>query len=194
MRGEIKRLCQRLGATTLYVTHDQAEAMTMADLVAVMREGELQQLAPPDEIYDRPANRFVAAFVGNPPMNVLTARSSTMTASVSRAPRCRSTPARRGACLPAGVAELGIRPEDVQPAEPGSPGRSPARSTWSSRWATRRSSTCASATSALDAARRAADSPRRSARRSASTVDPADACFFDAARSTVVHRAPNKGR
>ena len=60
MRGEIKRLQKRLGTTTLYVTHDQAEALTMADLVAVMREGELQQLAPPDEIYDRPANRFVA--------------------------------------------------------------------------------------------------------------------------------------
>ncbi len=71
MRGEIKRLCQRLGATTLYVTHDQAEALTMADLVAVLREGELQQVAPPDEIYDRPANRFVATFVGNPPMNLL---------------------------------------------------------------------------------------------------------------------------
>src|SRR3954449_4487270 len=71
MRGEIKRLQKRLGTTTLYVTHDQAEAMTMADLVAVLRDGELQQLAPPDEIYDRPANRFVAAFVGNPPMNIL---------------------------------------------------------------------------------------------------------------------------
>ena len=71
MRGEIKRLCHRLGATTLYVTHDQAEALTMADLVAVLREGELQQVAPPNEIYERPANQFVATFVGNPPMNVL---------------------------------------------------------------------------------------------------------------------------
>ena len=73
MRGEIKRLCHRLGATTLYVTHDQAEALTMADLIAVMRDGELQQLAPPHEIYDRPANTFVATFVGSPPMNLLTA-------------------------------------------------------------------------------------------------------------------------
>ena len=73
MRGEIKRLCHRLGATTLYVTHDQAEALTMADLVAVLREGELQQVAPPDEIYDRPANHFVATFVGSPPMNLLRA-------------------------------------------------------------------------------------------------------------------------
>ena len=71
MRGEIKRLCHRLGATTLYVTHDQAEALTMADLIAVLRDGELQQVAPPDEIYDRPANRFVALFVGSPAMNFL---------------------------------------------------------------------------------------------------------------------------
>ena len=70
MRGEIKRLCQRLGATTLYVTHDQVEALTMADLIAVMSAGELQQLASPGEIYERPANRFVATFVGNPPMNI----------------------------------------------------------------------------------------------------------------------------
>jgi len=56
MRGEIKRLCQRLGATTLYVTHDQAEALTMADLIAVMSAGELQQLASPDDIYQMPAN------------------------------------------------------------------------------------------------------------------------------------------
>ncbi len=90
MRGEIKRLCHRLGATTLYVTHDQAEALTMADLVAVMREGELQQVAPPEEIYDRPANRFVATFVGNPPMNVLRAGCRRRRAADRRARRCRS--------------------------------------------------------------------------------------------------------
>src|SRR4030095_3366901 len=73
MRGEIKRLCHRLGATTISLTHDQAEDLTMADLVAVMRQGELQQLAPPTDVYERPANRFVALFVGNPPMNVLQA-------------------------------------------------------------------------------------------------------------------------
>ncbi|TGS35858.1 ATP-binding cassette domain-containing protein, partial [Mesorhizobium sp. M1D.F.Ca.ET.184.01.1.1] len=53
MRGEIKRLCQRLSATTIYVTHDQVEALTMADLVAVMHGGELQQMAPPIDIYDQ---------------------------------------------------------------------------------------------------------------------------------------------
>src|SRR5919197_5872142 len=71
MRGELKRLQKRLAATTIYVTHDQAEATTMADLVAVMHDGVLEQLGPPLEIYDRPATRFVATFVGSPPLNVL---------------------------------------------------------------------------------------------------------------------------
>ncbi|HSD04060.1 MAG TPA: ABC transporter ATP-binding protein [Gaiellales bacterium] len=71
MRAEIKRLQRDLGTTTVYVTHDQVEAMTMADLVAVMRNGRLQQLAPPGEVYARPANLFVARFCGSPPMNVL---------------------------------------------------------------------------------------------------------------------------
>ena len=71
MRIEIKRLQRELGVTTLYVTHDQIEAMTMADLIAVMRDGRLQQLATPAELYARPANLFVARFCGSPPMNVL---------------------------------------------------------------------------------------------------------------------------
>src|SRR5216117_3979373 len=71
MRGELKRLQKRLAATTIYVTHDQAEATTMADVVAVMHDGLLEQLGPPLEIYDRPATRFVATFVGSPPLNVL---------------------------------------------------------------------------------------------------------------------------
>jgi multiple sugar transport system ATP-binding protein len=71
MRAEIKRLQKDLGTTTVYVTHDQVEAMTMADLVAVMRNGRLQQLAPPGEVYAHPANLFVARFCGSPPMNVL---------------------------------------------------------------------------------------------------------------------------
>ncbi|MBX5469212.1 MAG: ABC transporter ATP-binding protein [Thermoleophilaceae bacterium] len=71
MRVEIKRLQRELGVTTLYVTHDQIEAMTMADLIAVMRDGALQQLATPAELYERPANLFVARFCGSPPMNVL---------------------------------------------------------------------------------------------------------------------------
>jgi multiple sugar transport system ATP-binding protein len=71
MRVEIKRLQRELGVTTLYVTHDQIEAMTMADLIAVMRDGHLQQLATPAELYARPVNLFVARFCGSPPMNIL---------------------------------------------------------------------------------------------------------------------------
>ena len=69
MRSEIKRLQIELGITSIYVTHDQVEAMTMADRVAVMKDGKLQAFSPPDELYDRPKTLFVAGFVGNPPMN-----------------------------------------------------------------------------------------------------------------------------
>jgi multiple sugar transport system ATP-binding protein len=71
MRGELKRLQHQLGTTTIYVTHDQAEAMTLASRVAVMKKGRLQQFDTPLNIYNRPANRFVAEFVGNPSMNFL---------------------------------------------------------------------------------------------------------------------------
>jgi ABC-type sugar transport system ATPase subunit len=73
MRTEIKALQRELGTTTFFVTHDQSEAMTLADRIAVMSAGQLQQLATPDEIYDYPANRFVAEFIGSPPMNLLPA-------------------------------------------------------------------------------------------------------------------------
>jgi multiple sugar transport system ATP-binding protein len=70
MRGEIEALQKRLGVTTVYVTHDQVEAMTMGDRVAVLRAGELQQADTPTNVYDRPANLFVAGFIGSPPMNL----------------------------------------------------------------------------------------------------------------------------
>jgi multiple sugar transport system ATP-binding protein len=69
LRGEIAALRRRVGAMMIYVTHDQAEAMALADRVAVMKDGALQQAAPPLELYARPANRFVAGFIGSPPMN-----------------------------------------------------------------------------------------------------------------------------
>ena len=71
MRVEIARLQRAAGVTTVYVTHDQVEAMTMADRVAVMRDGVLQQLGAPRELYDRPVNLFVATFIGAPPLNLL---------------------------------------------------------------------------------------------------------------------------
>src|SRR5512145_2198766 len=70
MRGEIEALQKRLGVTTVYVTHDQVEAMTMGDRVAVLRGGELQQVDTPTNVYDRPTNLFVAGFIGSPPMNL----------------------------------------------------------------------------------------------------------------------------
>ena len=69
-RAEIRALQKRLGTTAIYVTHDQVEAMTMGDRVAVLRDGRLEQVAPPTELYDRPATAFVARFLGSPPMNV----------------------------------------------------------------------------------------------------------------------------
>ncbi len=73
MRADIKKLQSDLGVTTIYVTHDQVEAMTMGDRVAVMRKGELQQVAPPEELYHRPLNAFVGGFIGSPAMNMLEA-------------------------------------------------------------------------------------------------------------------------
>ena len=71
MRAEIVRLHQRLGATMIYVTHDQVEAMTMGERIVVMNGGRIQQAAAPLEVYHRPANRFVASFIGTPPMNLV---------------------------------------------------------------------------------------------------------------------------
>jgi multiple sugar transport system ATP-binding protein len=70
-RAQIVKLQRQLGTTTIYVTHDQTEAMTMGDRIAVMNQGQIQQLAPPLELYNRPANQFVAEFIGSPPMNFL---------------------------------------------------------------------------------------------------------------------------
>ena len=141
MRVEIKRLQRELGVTTLYVTHDQIEAMTMADLIAVMRDGRLQQLATPAELYARPANLFVARFCGSPPMNVL---AGEIADGAFRHPagdvRAAGRPAR-------GPATLGFRPEH---AELAAPTGSPARSTSSSRWATRRSSPSGAATTLIN--------------------------------------------
>lgn len=74
MRTEISKLHSRLSSTMIYVTHDQVEAMTMGDRIVVMKEGVIQQVAPPMELYDQPANRFVAGFIGSPPMNFFEGR------------------------------------------------------------------------------------------------------------------------
>jgi multiple sugar transport system ATP-binding protein len=76
MRAEIQKLQRAVGVTTIYVTHDQTEAMTMGDRIAVMRDGALQQVDTPEDVYRCPANRFVAGFIGSPAMNMVTARLS----------------------------------------------------------------------------------------------------------------------
>ncbi|MCW3063501.1 MAG: ATPase component of ABC-type sugar transporter [Solirubrobacterales bacterium] len=116
MRVEIKRLQRELRTTTLYVTHDQVEAMTMADRIAVIRDGHLQQMGAPAEIYDRPANLFVATFCGSPPMNVL---EGEVADGAFRHP-AGAVPLESGA--PLGAAKLGFRPEHLTLAEVGSPG------------------------------------------------------------------------
>ena len=108
MRGEIARLQKRLGTTTVYVTHDQTEAMTMGDRVAVLKDGILQQVDTPLALYDRPANLFVAGFIGSPAMNLLEATAVDGQARVGdyALPIDRTTAARA-----TGGVTLGVRPE-----------------------------------------------------------------------------------
>jgi multiple sugar transport system ATP-binding protein len=83
MRSEIKLLHKRLGITTVYVTHDQIEAMTLGDKIAVMKDGVVQQFGTPNEIYNRPVNTFVAGFMGSPPMNLIPATLSVASGALS---------------------------------------------------------------------------------------------------------------
>jgi len=125
MRKELKQLHQRLAATMIYVTHDQVEALTLGQRIAVMRRGRLQQVGTPEEVYDRPRNRFVAGFLGNPAMNFLPARLEADEGELV----CRLAEARLVLAPPADGSRLeefvgrlvwlGIRPEDVSPAEDG---------------------------------------------------------------------------
>jgi multiple sugar transport system ATP-binding protein len=90
MRAEIARLQRELGVTTIYVTHDQVEAMTLGDRVAIMRDGVLQQVAKPQELYDRPRNLFVAEFIGSPAMNLVGADRTAVSSRSSATSRSRS--------------------------------------------------------------------------------------------------------
>ncbi|MHB8461000.1 MAG: ABC transporter ATP-binding protein, partial [Candidatus Limnocylindrales bacterium] len=125
MRGEIRRLQQRLGATTIYVTHDQAEALTMADRVCLISDGVVQQYAPPQEIFDRPANRFVAGFVGNPPMNILGLALDTERQAMIVAGAAVPLGGRFEACAEAAVEQFGVRARDLSISLPGEPGALP---------------------------------------------------------------------
>ena len=120
MRAEIARLQKMTGVTTVYVTHDQVEAMTMGDRVAVMNKGVLQQLAGPRTLYDAPANLFVAGFIGSPPMNLLPGEIVDENGQLCAAARRACDPARpgRAGCAPGPRGQhrrkpiiAGIRPE-----------------------------------------------------------------------------------
>ena len=119
-RTQIAALQQRLGVTTVYVTHDQVEAMTMGDRVAVLKDGVLQQAASPLELYDRPTNAFVAGFIGSPAMNLGTFRVTDGAAVVggARVPLSRATIA----ALTEDEVVLGFRPEAVEVVSQGTEG------------------------------------------------------------------------
>jgi len=130
VRAEIKRLHQRVRRTMIYVTHDQIEAMTLGDRIAVLRAGVLQQVADPFTLYEQPANAFVAGFIGSPPINFFAA-----TLSAAGAPALEATgfsltlstglgtrlSAYRGRPI-----QIGLRPEDLTAAAPGSDAGIPA--------------------------------------------------------------------
>lgn len=118
MRTQIRELHQRIRTTTIYVTHDQVEAMTMADRIVVLKDGRVEQSGPPLDIYDRPANPFVARFIGSPSMNLFTGRLSEQGVVLED-----------GAVLPlakpyeaSGEVVYGIRPEHLEIVEAGTPG------------------------------------------------------------------------
>ncbi len=125
-RAELKKLQERLGITTLYVTHDQKEAMTLGTRIAILKEGVLQQVGTPEEVYHRPANLFVATFIGTPPMNILDAQVITLadkpalqigTLSIPLLPaQQRLLQARAGQKV-----LLGVRPQDIYAANAAPP-------------------------------------------------------------------------
>ncbi len=114
MRREIRALQQKLGITMIYVTHDQSEAMSMADQVILMRDGRVEQAAAPDELYARPATTFAARFIGTPPMNILKLAPTAGGAAIAGADKL----------VLSSMADellLGIRPEDVKLSDSGIP-------------------------------------------------------------------------
>lgn len=121
MRVEIKRLHQRLGNTIIYVTHDQVEAMTLADKIVVLAAGKIMQVGTPDEIYNRPAAQFVAGFTGSPPMNFAAARISANGETIDLGQGIEiPVPAdRRAYCagLAGRAVTFGLRPEGIAPGQ-----------------------------------------------------------------------------
>jgi multiple sugar transport system ATP-binding protein len=113
MRAELARLHVRLGVTTVYVTHDQVEAMTLGDRVAVLRDGAIQQCDTPERLFDAPANLFVAAFMGSPPMNLVPATVASGRVRFAGV----DVPVNGGAAVADGEVIAGVRPTDLDPVE-----------------------------------------------------------------------------
>ncbi len=114
MRTEIRELHQRLKTTTVYVTHDQIEAMTMADKIVVLQAGRIEQVGAPLDLYDRPANTFVAGFIGSPAMNMLPATVSRGQITIGEIPVAPAGGLAEGQAI-----TLGVRPEHLAPADAG---------------------------------------------------------------------------
>jgi multiple sugar transport system ATP-binding protein len=121
MRVEIGALHQRLGNTMIYVTHDQVEAMTMADRIAVLKDGRLEQFGKPLDLYNRPANSFVAGFIGSPRMNFLTGKlSAADAAGVSVTLDAGGTialPFKADGRAAGRAVKIGVRPEHIRPVD-----------------------------------------------------------------------------
>jgi sn-glycerol 3-phosphate transport system ATP-binding protein len=120
MRIEIRRLHRRLGGTSVFVTHDQVEAMTLADKLVVMNAGRIEQVGTPKEVYHRPASLFVAGFIGSPPMNII--RVEKATPGLARLDSGATLQMPRLDSVPESSLRLGIRPEDIELVAPGTPG------------------------------------------------------------------------
>jgi multiple sugar transport system ATP-binding protein len=126
MRTEIKELHHKLSTTVIYVTHDQIEAMTMADVIVVLRDGQIEQIGKPLEIYDHPANLFVAEFIGSPSMNVLSGKVSSHSGHPVVLCNGLALPLPPDTqVMPGQIVKYGIRPEHLRPGSvgPGFPAR-----------------------------------------------------------------------
>jgi sn-glycerol 3-phosphate transport system ATP-binding protein len=126
MRAEIRRLHRPLGTTSIFVTHDQNEAMTLADRIVVMNAGKVEQVGTPEEVYHFPSSRFVAGFVGSPAMNLLEGRVNEAGAFVYDQGRIISLPAEQGQALSGKRVVLGVRAEAAKLVSPETPGALPA--------------------------------------------------------------------
>ncbi|HEY9895439.1 MAG TPA: ATP-binding cassette domain-containing protein, partial [Candidatus Sericytochromatia bacterium] len=114
-RAELKRLHQQVGITTIYVTHDQVEAMTLADQIVVLNQGRIQQIGDPQTIYAHPANRMIATFLGSPPMNILTATYDGTAFQINgQALPCPEGLQAKPQPIAGQTYDLGIRPEHLQ--------------------------------------------------------------------------------